>query len=315
LSGEEKERIERAEHEERGFLAQAERLLIAADASPSGELASRLVGLLAGVRRIPATVLHLEPAASGAGASAERTTRAAKAGVAEGDWASDKSAEQIDVTSRSRTLQGPEGAIAAEARKGYGLLVIGLEPVAAGAVFDQQIMRAAVSFGGAFAIVAARGAQRHGAIATRLRILVPVSGTRISRLGSELAVALAQATHGSVTALYAANGARPRLPWRRRIGVVLAPADPAEAAIREVRELASHYSVTVRGKVRNSATQHAVLAEIRSGAYDLLIMGVSPRAGEELFFGEAAATVLKGAECSLMFVSGDPALTPDPHSP
>ena len=97
------------------------------------------------------------------------------------------------------------------------------------------------------------------------------------------------------------------------MGVALAPPDPAEAAIAEVRELASHYGVTVRSRVRNSATQHAVPAEIRSGEYDLVMMGVSPRAGEELFFGEAAASVLERAACSLMFVSGDPALAPDAH--
>jgi Kef-type K+ transport system membrane component KefB/nucleotide-binding universal stress UspA family protein len=314
LSGEEKERIERAEHEERGFLASVERLLIAADASPSGELASRLVGLLAGVRRIPATVLHLDRVPAAGGESAERTTRAAKAGVAAGDSATDKPSAQVDITTRTRTQQAPEGAIAAEARKGYGLLVVGLEPVSAGAAFDQRIMRAATSFGGAFAVVVARGGDRHDTAVTRLRILVPVSGTRISRLGSELAVALAQATHGSVTALYAASGARPRLPWRRRLGVALAPTDPADAAIHEVRELAGHYAVTVRARVRNTATQHAVLTELRNGDYDLVIMGVSPRAGDQLFFGEAAAAVLERAECSLMFVSGDPALRADAHS-
>jgi nucleotide-binding universal stress UspA family protein len=175
-------------------------------------------------------------------------------------------------------------------------------------------MRGAASFGGAFAVVVARAGQRHDTAVTRLRILVPVSGTRVSRQGSELAVALAQATHGSVTALYAASGSRPRAPWRRRAGVALAPPDPADAAVREVRELGSHYGVGVRGKLRNSATQNAVLAELHSGQYDLVIMGVTPRAGDELFFGEAAAAVLERADCSLMFVSGDPALAPDAHS-
>jgi Kef-type K+ transport system membrane component KefB/nucleotide-binding universal stress UspA family protein len=317
LSGEEKQRIERAEHEERGFLTRVERLLTAADASPSGELASRLVGLLAGVRRIPATVLNLQSVAAQPGASDTRTTLAARAGLAAADAAtSAAAAEPVDITTRKREGEEPAGAIAAEARKGYGLLVIGLEPAATNGTFDRAIAQAAASFDRAFAIVVARGVYRHDTAATRLRILVPVSGTRISRQGSEVAVALAQATHGTVTALYAASGARPRprVPWRRRIGAALAPEDPADAAIREVRELGSHYGVHVRGKVRKRATESAVLAELHGGQYDLVVMGVTPRAGEHLSFGESAAAVLERADCSLIFVSGDSALAPDAHS-
>jgi Kef-type K+ transport system membrane component KefB/nucleotide-binding universal stress UspA family protein len=314
MSGEEKARIERTEHEERGFLAQVERLLVAVDSSPSGELASRLAGLVAGVRRIPATVLQLDRSAAGED-SAARTTMAAKAGVAAGDQAADNATEQIAITSRSKALQAPADAIAAEAKKGYGLLVLGLEPASSGAAFDPLLMQSAESFGGPFAIVVARGAHRPGAADTALNILVPVSGTRISRQGSELSIALAQATHGSVTALFATSGAKPGLLWRHRLGAALAPLSPASAAIREVRELGGHYGVLVRGKVRSVGAAHsAILREIRAGQHDLLIMGVSPRAGEQLFFGDVAAGILERAQCSLLFVSADPATASDAHS-
>lgn len=46
--------------EARGFVSNFERLLVAVDRSASGHLASRLAGLLAGVRRIPTTVLPVE---------------------------------------------------------------------------------------------------------------------------------------------------------------------------------------------------------------------------------------------------------------
>jgi Kef-type K+ transport system membrane component KefB/nucleotide-binding universal stress UspA family protein len=313
MSGEEKARIERTEHEERGFLGQIERLLVAVDASPSGELASRLAGLVAGVRRIPATVLQLDRPAAGDDPAA-RTTTAAKAGVAAGDKAADNATQQVEITSRSQVLQAPADAIAEEAKKGYGLLVMGLEPAASAAAFDPLLMQCAESFGGPFAIVVARGAHR-AAAASALNILVPVSGTRVSRQGSELSIALAQATHGSVTALFARSGAKPGLLWRRRLGAALAPLNPASAAIREVRELAGHYGVVVHGKVRSVGAAHlAILREIRAGHHDLLIIGVSPRAGEQLFFGDVAAGILERAQCSLLFVSGDPATASDAHS-
>src|SRR5487761_1057310 len=70
---EEAARLEREALEERGFLSRVERLLLAADSSPSGQLASRLAGLLAGVRQIPTTALHFERTAART-AAPEQTT-------------------------------------------------------------------------------------------------------------------------------------------------------------------------------------------------------------------------------------------------
>ena len=56
---EEKQRIEREELEQRGFVPNLERLLIAVDDSPNGKFASRVAGVLAGTHGMPATVLHI----------------------------------------------------------------------------------------------------------------------------------------------------------------------------------------------------------------------------------------------------------------
>src|SRR6202030_921471 len=71
LRPEEKARIEREEAEAQGFIANVERLLVAVDGSPSGRFASRLAGLLAGSRRIPTTVLHVDDSATTAPAAGE----------------------------------------------------------------------------------------------------------------------------------------------------------------------------------------------------------------------------------------------------
>src|SRR5207253_648988 len=57
---EEAARLELEEFEAKGFVPKLERLLVNVDASPSGQFASRLIGLLAGARRIPTTVLHFD---------------------------------------------------------------------------------------------------------------------------------------------------------------------------------------------------------------------------------------------------------------
>jgi len=56
---EEKQRLEREEIEERGFVPNLERLLIAVDDSSNGKFASRVAGMLAGTRGMPTTVLHI----------------------------------------------------------------------------------------------------------------------------------------------------------------------------------------------------------------------------------------------------------------
>jgi Kef-type K+ transport system membrane component KefB/nucleotide-binding universal stress UspA family protein len=315
MSSEEKARIEREEFEAQGFLKQIERVLLAVDASPSGQFASHLVGLLAGVRRIPTTVLHLERAPAGESAASERrarrSTATVEAGAEAGDKAAVEEADRIDITTRAGTRSESDEAIAAEAKKGYGLLVIGREPTSAGAAFDPQITRSAARFGGAFAIAMARGGHRREPAATALNILVPVTGTRVSREGAELAIALTQASRGTVTALYVAAPPRLALPWRQRFGTAIAPRSTAEAAIRETVELGEHYGVAVSGRIRKvSAAHNAILKEVQSGQHDLLVMGVSPRSGDELFFGDVAAEILSRAECSLLFVSPDPATEP-----
>jgi len=60
---EEKQRLEREELEEKGFVPNLERLLIAVDDSPNGKFASRVAGMLAGTHGMPTTVLHIADAA------------------------------------------------------------------------------------------------------------------------------------------------------------------------------------------------------------------------------------------------------------
>ena len=72
------------------------------------------------------------------------------------------------------------------------------------------------------------------------------------------------------------------LPWRQRFGSALAPRDTADAAIREVIELGGHYGIAVHGRIRTvNVRQNAILREVQSGRHDLLVIGVSPRSGEQ----------------------------------
>ena len=320
MSSEEAARLEREEFEARGFVSNIERLLVAVDASPSGLFTSRLVGLLAGARRIPATVIHFDyetpgPLREGTW-QAERTKAVVKKSAEEADDAGREKAGGDPVEIATRVESPHEEAIGAEAKKGYGLLFIGREPASEGGSFHEQITRSAVEFAGPFAIAIARGIDRRETLGASLKILVPVTGTTVSRHGAELAIALAQASQGSVTALHVASGERRARSWQRHVGAALAPASSADAVIREIVRLGDHYGVEVKGAVRSvSRPQEAILRQLEVGGNNLLVMGVSPRPGDQLFFGEVPADLLEQAECSVLFVASEPPISePEPRN-
>ncbi len=260
IGPEEAARLEREEIEAKGFVANIERLLVAVDASPSGRLGSRLVGLLAGARRIATTVIHFDYEAdgpAGAGASqAERTEAVVRQSArAAGEEAGSGGSAGGSAEIATRVEKPGEEVIAAEAGKGYGLLLIGREPASEGDAFHEQVARSAAGFAGPFAIAIARGDDRRPAAGARLNILAPVTGTPVSRRGAELAIALAQASRGSLTALHVAGEERRRRSWRRNFGAAIAPVSSAEAIVREIVRLGDPYGIEIKGAVRRGGAR------------------------------------------------------------
>ena len=315
ITPEEEARLTREEFEARGFVSNIERFLVAVDASPSGQFASRMIGLLAGARRTPTTVLHFDytsPEAPEEGArQAERTKTALKESAEVGDVAAgaDMQDDRPDIT--TRVEEPTEDVIEAEAKKGYGLLLIGREPASEGPEFHDQITRSAAQFGGPFAIAIARGIDREDRRGSRFDILVPVTGTAVSRHGAEMAIALAQASGGTVTALHIDTGQRPLRSWEQSFGAALAPRSTADAIIREVVRLGDQYGIQVKGAIRWARSPaDAIQRQLALGHHNLLVVGVSPRPGEALFFGQVAAELLDKAPCSLLMVTSEPFVAP-----
>jgi nucleotide-binding universal stress UspA family protein len=91
------------------------------------------------------------------------------------------------------------------------------------------------------------------------------------------------------------------------LGAALAPDSSADATIQEIVELGKAYGVEVKGAIRTRRAENAIIREIRDGGHDLLVMGVSPRPGDQLFFGEVPADLLARSPCSLVFVASEPA--------
>ncbi|MBR0699878.1 cation:proton antiporter [Bradyrhizobium diazoefficiens] len=302
MNKEEKERLEREEFEKRGFLANLERPLLAVDESVNATFAAHLAGLIAGMRGLPITVLHIgkrpeeQEKSRDAEESHEAVVKKAAEAVAantEGDTGS------VDVVTRARRAELGE-TIAEEARKGFDLLVVGVDKVAATKDrFDRKIEDIATTFEGPLAIAAAKGKHLKQPMPEGLNILVPVSGSGISKRGAEVAVALAQGGSGSLRVIYVATTRDKGAQRGTSRGL------SQEAGIlKDASDLAARYDVDITTTLRvNRAPEAAILREIDTTDVDLVVIGVDRIQADHLSFGGVADAVLRQSKVSVLLVS------------
>ena len=311
LDGEEKKRLEREEFEAKGYVSNMERLLLAVDESANGKFASRLAGLIAASRGMPTTVFQLDKSRARPAAQAEKAQSSASAVESAADKSketnrirkkeSEETPEKVEVTARIQKAPTRQ-AIEDEARRGYDLLLVGIDKaVTSEGAFRNEVSRIAAGFSGPLAIVATRGRYAERPLTGSLNILVAVAGTQVSRRAAEVAIVLARGGRARVGALYVSDAAA---SGEKRGRQESATHRQEEAILKDIVEIADRYAITIRTTVRaNIAADAAILKQAEAGRYDLIIMGVSRRSGEKLFFGNTAHAVLARAKCSVMFLT------------
>jgi Kef-type K+ transport system membrane component KefB/nucleotide-binding universal stress UspA family protein len=303
LGNDEKARLEREEFEQKDFVANLERLLLAVDEGANAKFASRVAGLLAGTRGLPITVLHVGARAKQQEGkrqdeeSHEAVVREAAAAIAEADQ---ESVGDVEVTTRTRAAQKAADAVVEEARKGFDLLVVGMENVLGKNGFDKKVEDVASGFKGPVALVAAKGAHLKQPASAEFRILVPVSGSAVSRRGAEVAGALARSSPYPLRVVYVSTttdkGAR-----RRGASMSLAS---EEGILKDAAAAAACYDVDVRTTLRANATpEEGILQEIETSGADLVVLGVDRIQGDSLNFGGIAAAVLGKSKVSVLLIA------------
>jgi len=314
-------RLEREELDARGFVANLERLLLASDDSANGAFAAQLAGMIAGFGGKPTTIIDLTadakkknsaaaaaPAAKAGSASDDRAGKgerfeaavksAAEAAARERHPDEDKP-DSVEVITREHT--GGAEAVADEAGKGYDLLIVGIADTRdAEGGFSKKLSLITRGFEAPLAVVDTRGPRQQAAKERYGRVLIPVNGTDVSRRAVEVALALARARDAHVTALYVTRGsASPaKTPPRRQV------LRRNEAGVlKDIAALAERYDVPLRHATRaDMAPDLAILREAGRG-YDLVVLGVSRRPGDVLFFGNTAAAILERSPTSILFVA------------
>jgi len=302
-------RLEREELDARGFVPNLERLLLAVDGSANGAFASRLAGAIAGSGDKPTTLIKLGPekwphqAARKNGEESKNHVQAAAANTLTlAAHPEEQTRGNVEVTARTKKAASAE-AIADEAQKGYDFLIVGVEKARGPrGGFSPEITRIVNGFDGPIAVAIAGGRLVTGTEPIG-RILIPVNGTDISRRAAEIGFALARSSGSRASALYVASG-RSDGERRGRIRRGAALRRNEEAVLKDIAELGDRYDARVRTALRvDVAAEDAILKEAERGSYDLIVLGVTRRPGETLFFGNMAAVVLERADTAILFVA------------
>ena len=262
---------------------------------------------MAGTHGIAITVLPLSEGAKTSGKQEKKQPRdgiedTVKAAAEDTTLAQSGDDEPAPVDVTIRKHHAPIGeAVAEEAKKGYDLLVVGVENTRVkNGGFHQDVSRIASAFEGPLAILAGSGDHLRQPQQSPLHILVPVTGNEVSRRAADVAIAIARACECPITALYVATGGagngRKHHGFRAR--------RQEQAIMKDIVEMADRHDVTARTAVHSDVVPHeAILAEVKKHRHDLIVMGVSRRPGDKLFFGDTAAAVLENAPASIVFVA------------
>jgi nucleotide-binding universal stress UspA family protein len=263
-----------------------ERVLVYVDDGTNGRLAARLSGMFTANRQMLTTVLgHPNNSARGPEEPVSIDHHAEAAQAALDKDSADKRAGHLV---HAKAMASP-GDLEREMAKGYSIIFTGVDrPVAEdGHRFDGHVQRLVAGFDGPVAI-AVNGAGAAGPVDIPLDILVPTSGRPDARLATEIALVLAKASGGTVTALHVFDPREDTDMLRgrgRRFGM---------SVLVDAHRLGKLSGVPVKGLTAiNLKPEVAIRRALHGGKFDLIILGTSLRRGESKFLGPRSAALLR----------------------
>ena len=312
IGEEEAARLDREAFARNDFVAGLERLLLAADESPGGRFAARVVGLVGGLRGLPTTVIQLGDTAAPPEAAESMAESVEASAEAVRDTVAEEASGTVDVITRKGRAPTEAGGIAEEAAKGYDLTVVGREPaLKPSGGFAPEIAAILAELEAPRVVVVARGVLRADPANGPLRILVPVTGSEASRRAAEFAFALARQRDTTVTVLYVSAPAN----RSARAGAPLLGRPETSKALErgifaEIEAKAAQQNLRLRTRVRIAdAPAEAILRQTRRAVHTLVVLGVSQRPSDTVPFGSTADSLLERSEQTMIFVASEPRLS------
>ena len=330
MRDEEKARLEREAAEEKDFVPKLERVLVGLDGGDNGRLASRLAGWLIGARHLAATVMEVDSAAKNGGPTSSPSQRvieaaetAAHAAEAEDNPPKNDARDPIDAAVEGAkaeripvrelisilplkahddtTDDACADVILAEAKKGYGLLFLGLGAGSKATAhnFPPAIEKIVREFAGPIAILLNCAVRNVPSDAALERILVPTTAADYSRFGAEVPVAIAKGCGAMITALNISAPPAENELLRRPNQLLLT----GRALLGEIVALGEREGVRVRSKAFvGAAKESAILRQATLGGHQLIVLGTKAWSGDRLHFGHSAQALIENAPCPILIV-------------
>ncbi|WP_395713744.1 cation:proton antiporter [Reyranella sp.] len=307
LRDEEVKRLDREEAEQRQNLPRMERALVYVDSSRNGDMTASLAGQFAVRQNVLMTLLEAAPngdVKAGVHTGRDRLqAAAAKARVPNGHATAGAGTqangrEAIGQLLQARSVANGE-ALKSEIAKGYDIAFVGIgQPLTANAPrFEEPLQGLTSEFKGPIAILV-NGGRLAFEPDRPLDILVPTGGRPESGLATEVALALAGASGGSLTVLHVFD---PRVETMlvggrsRRAGMSL---------LVDAHRLGKHSGVPVKGL---TATHERFDVEIRHavrrGRYDLVVLGASLRHGDARFVGPGVLGLVQSLHAPVLVIA------------
>lgn len=290
LRPDEAARLEKEEAEEQQSVPNMERVLVYADDSPNGRLATQIAKTFATEEQVLTTILTSGTTASVANAGPppaiaiqqQPTTAAPPAGS--------------DELFAVKAAAAPD-ALEKEATKGYSIVFIGLdEPISqSGQRFHDQLQRLVETFDGPVAIaINGTGGTKQTSLTN---ILVPSGGQSHARLATEVALALAKASSGKMTVLHVhdPDADTDLLRGRaRRLGM---------SVLVDARRLGKRSGVPVEALTTVDARPERSIGRIAtSDRFDLVVLGAAFRLGQRKFLGPRSAALVRDIKLPMLLV-------------
>lgn len=300
INSDEEARLEREELDARGFVGKLERMLVAIDDSPAGKFAAQLAGYLTGGKGMLSTVVKVEkeggrraPPAEAPAAPGEQIKESAAKAAAAMEETEEQAPRRVDVTMQPDTEPSASKQLAEMAGKGFDFLLIGIADTRApDGAFSTKINELVNAFAGPLGILVP---PEGGEPELGNSLLVPVTGTDVSRSGAEVAMALARAAGAGVSAIYVSSMQRHSPNGRARRN--------EEAVLKDIAELGRRYGVAPKTQIERHNLAEAPILKEAMKRHDLIVMGVNRRPGEALFFGNTAAALMSRWKGAIFFVA------------
>jgi len=190
-------------------------------------------------------------------------------------------------------------ALEKEIAKGYSIAFVGIDrPVSETEQrFEDRVQRLVTAFDGPVAIVV-NAAAAAGPTDSPLDILVPTTGRQDSWLATEIALALAHASQGSLTALHVFDPQEDTELLRGRAR------RPGMSLLVDIHRLGKRSGVPVKGMTAtNAKPETEIRRAVRGGRFNLVVLGTSLRQGEAKFLGPRSAALLRVIHTPVLLIA------------